>query len=257
MSNVNDPRAGQDNPLAGKTALGGAIREASVAERIDVTGARSVRTNRGLRTQTSGRVPRLASHLTASKAFRLPEVVVGVILVVGCALLAVLWSQSGNTTTTIVISARSITRGTAITAADLRGVQMAGSTVSMVGGANANTLLGQVALVDIGPDEPLTRSLMSTAAPLSPDEALTSMALAPGQLPPDLAANDHVRVVVMALADAAGLTHATLLDGEATVWSVVTAPDGASRIVTVRGPLTLSSEVAAASKVQLARVVGH
>jgi hypothetical protein len=83
------------------------------------------------------------------------------------------------------------------------------------------------------------------------------MALAPGQLPPDLAAGDHVRVVVTAAVDAAGAVKTSMLDAAATVWSVVTAPDGATTIVTVRGPISLTSDVAAASKVQLARVDGR
>lgn len=224
-----------------------------MAERIEMRRARA-RTNQGARPSTPGRVQRSVTHMTTSKAFRLPELVIGVILVVGCALLAVLWSQSGDNTTTIVVAARSIPRGRAITADDLRGAQMSGSTAAMISGANAKSLLGQVALVDVGADQPLSPSLVSTATLLAAGEALTSMALAPGQLPPDLAANDHVRVVVTGSADASGLTHTTLLDAEATVWAVVVGPDGASTIVTLRGPISLSSEVAAAAKVQLARV---
>jgi len=123
----------------------------------------------------------------------------------------------------------------------------------MVRGSKAVDLIGQVALVDIAADSPLTQSLVTAAAPLLAGEALTSMALAPGQLPPDLAPNDHVRVVVTSVG-VAGETQATLLEEQAIVWSVSLAPDATSTIVTVRGPISLSSAVASASKVQLARV---
>ena len=219
-----------------------------------------------LRRSTANRNPRRArvqpspngsSALKSHRPFRLPEVMLGVLLVAGCALAAVLWNQSNSATNTIVVAARQISRGTAIAADDLRGAEMAGATTAMIGGADANLLLGQVALVDIEPNAPFMQSLLSSAAPLAADEALTSMALAPGQLPPDLAPNDHVRIVVTAVADATGAAATQMLVDEATVWSVITAPDGVASIVTVRGPISLSSEVAAAAKVQLARVNGR
>ena len=127
----------------------------------------------------------------------------------------------------------------------------------MIGGADARVLVGQVALIDIEPFAPLTQSVLTSALPLAADEALTSMALAPGQLPPDLAPNDHIRIVVTAVPDVNGIATTQLLDDAATVWSVADAPDGMSTIVTVRGPISLSSAVAAAAKVQVARVEGR
>jgi hypothetical protein len=198
----------------------------------------------------------LVAQASASRPFRLPEVVIGVLLVAGCALLALLWNQSNNATTTIVVSARPIARGATIAPEDLRGTEMAGETPAMIAGSNARALLGQVALVDIAPDVPFSQSLLTEAAPLSPDEALTSMALAPGQLSPDLAPNDLVRLVVTAVPDSAGVAPSVLLADVATVWSVVPGPDGVLTIVTLRGPISLSSEVAAASKVLLVRIEG-
>ncbi len=228
-----------------------------MAERIEVTPARPTRGLKGGRPKAIGRVPRLVTQVTKSRTFRMPEIAVGVLLVVGCAALAVLWSQSNDTSTTVVVAARPIKRGSIIIGDDLRGAAMSGSTSSMILGANAKSLLGQVALVDLDTDAPFSSSVVTATAPLSLDEALTSMALAPGQLPPDLAPNDHVRVVVIAAPDATGLAQPTLLDAQATVWSVTTAPDSTTTVVTLRGPLSLSSAVAAASKVQLARVSGQ
>lgn len=179
------------------------------------------------------------------------------LLVAGCALAAVLWNQSNTATSTIVVAARPIARGTALNAEDLRGAEMSGATSVMVGGADARVLIGQVALVDIEASAPLMRSVLTASLPLAANEALTSMALAPGQLPPDLAPNDHVRIVVTAVPDAAGVVTTQLLDDAATVWSVTDAHDGMNTIVTVRGPISLSSAVAAAAKVQLARVEGR
>lgn len=201
----------------------------------------------------TGRPPAPA---TAKRSFRVPEVVLGVLLVAGSALAAVLWQQSTNTTTTIVVASRPITRGSVITAVDLRGAQIGGETDAMIPGRSALTLVGRIAVVDIAAGVPLSPSLVTAEQPLGPDEALTSMALEPGHVPPDLAPNDHVRIVVTAASDSLGATATSLLDAEAVVWSVGASPDGISVIVTVRGPLSLSTEVAAASSVRLARVDG-
>ncbi|MEI7755727.1 MAG: SAF domain-containing protein [Actinomycetota bacterium] len=224
-----------------------------MAERIESMPTRAARRPQGVRPAAAGRLPRAMAQAPRSRPLRVPELVVGVLLVAGCALLAVVFSSRSNATTTVVVASRTVARGSAIVADDLKGAEMAGATTAMVRGSNAVDLIGQIALVDIAANSPLTQSVVTSATPLLPGEALTSMALAPGQVPPDLAPNDHVRVVVTSIG-VAGETQAALLDEQAVVWSVSLAPDGTSTIVTVRGPISLSSAVASAAKVQLARV---
>ena len=233
-----------------------------MAEQSAVAPLRRTRTHdaqRGPRAAPPLGVPRtrVSSAPQPARPFRVPEVVIGVLLVAGCALGAVVWHQAASATTTVVVAARAIPRGATITADDLRGAELAGDTRAMIAAGDAQRLLGQVALVDIDPSVPFTRSLVSTTSLLGAGEALTSMALAPGQLPPDLAPNDRVRIVVTSAPDAAGVSATALLDDVATVWSVTAAPDGMSTLVAVRGPIALSTDVAAASKVQLARVDGR
>lgn len=227
-----------------------------MAERIEARPTSAARRPQGVRSAAAGRAPRVAAQTPRLRPLRVPELVVGVVLVAGCALLAVMLSSRSNTTTTVVVASRSVARGSAIVADDLKGAEMAGATTAMVRGSDAVDLIGQIALVDIAADSPLTQSFVAAARPLLDGEALTSMALAPGQVPPDLAPNDHVRVVVTSVG-VAGETQATLLDEQAIVWSVSLAPDGTSTIVTVRGPISLSSAVASAVRVQLARVGDH
>lgn len=187
---------------------------------------------------------------------RLPEVVLGVMLVAGCALAAVIWQQRADTTTTIVVAGRAIPRGTEITAADLRGAEIGGETGAMVSGQDALTLIGRVAVVDIGADVPMTMSLLADAQPLGVDEALTSVALAPGRLPPDLAAGDDVRIVIITDAGPSAEPVTSLIGEPAVVWAVDAAPDGVDTVVTVRGPISLAAQMTSASVVQLVRVSG-
>jgi len=187
---------------------------------------------------------------------RVPEVVLGVILVGGSALAGLLWQRSNDSTTTVVVASHAITRGSTITAADLQGAQLAGDASAFVAGSDAQQLLGRVALIDIDGRAPLTRSMVADEVGLAVGEALTSTALAPGEFPSDLAAGDNVRIVVSSAVDTTGVVTTTMLDQEAVVWSVLAAPDGVSTVVTLRGPIELATSIASAAKVQLATVEG-
>lgn len=228
-----------------------------MAERSAVAPVRRARSRPGAAGPSAPRVAnRAATPLGKKRSFRLPEIVLGVLLVAGCALVAVLWQRSTNTTTTVVVAARPISRGSVIVADDLRGAQVGGETSAMIGGESAHVLLGRIAVVDIDADVPFTPTLLADERPLGTGEALTSMALDPGQLPPDLAPNDHVRIIVTGEPDASGVATTVMLDEGAVVWSVVDGQDRVSTIVTLRGPLALSTLVASATQVQLATVVG-
>ena len=138
----------------------------------------------------------------------------------------------------------------------------------MIAGHSAHALLGKIAVVDIDIDVPITPTLLTDARALALDEALTSMALAPGHLPPDLAMNDTIRIVVTGPSTARGvdvgagvgavgggaIDVTVLLDQPAVVWSVEKSPDGVSTIVTLRGSLSLSTAIAAADEIRLVRV---
>jgi len=191
---------------------------------------------------------------TTKRSFRLPEVVLGVLLVAGCALGAVLWQRSADSTTTVVVASRAIARGSIIGPDDLRGAQVGGETSAMIAGESAHALLGKVALIDIAANVPMSLSLLSDTQPLGADEALSSMALKGGDYPPDLAADDHVRILVTGRPDATGSAVTTLVDEGALVWSVEESADGASTIVTVRGSLGLATSIAAADQIDLVRV---
>ena len=178
----------------------------------------------------------------------------GVLLVAGCALGAVLWQRSADSTTTVVVASRPIARGSVIGPDDLRGAQVGGETSAMISGESAHALLGKVAVVDIDVNVPMSLSLLSDAQPLAANEALTSMSLTPGEYPPDLAADDHVRILVTGRPDATGSTITTLIEEGALVWSVADSADGASTIVTVRGSLSLATAIASADEIDLVRV---
>ncbi len=176
------------------------------------------------------------------------------LLVAGCALGAVLWQRSVDDSITVVVAVRPIERGTPIAADDLGGVRMSGDTSALVDGSSAQVLLGQYAAVDIAAGVPFSPALVTGDRPLAADEALTPIALAAGEVPPDLAASDSIRVVATTVDG--DRTETTMLDERASVWSVELAPDDVTTVVTVRGSVALAVALSGAASVRLVRVGG-
>ncbi len=180
------------------------------------------------------------------------------LLIAGCALAAMLVQQATNSKATVVVAARSIERGSVIGPADLAAITLTGDTGALIHGDNARGLLGQTAVIDIAANTPLAATMVSAQTGLGADEALISVAVEPGRIPPELASGDAVRVVVVSPSSVGAPDQAVLLETTAIVWSVAGAESvGGNTIVTLRGPLTLATEVAAASTVQLVRIEGE
>ncbi|HRE03203.1 MAG TPA: SAF domain-containing protein [Ilumatobacteraceae bacterium] len=212
---------------------------------VGATGSRPTATRR-----------RAPQPVVAKRPLRMPEVILGVLLVAGCALGAVLWQRQASTRESFVVAAGPIERGRTLQGADLTVIELGGDTQVFVPAAAAQSLVGLTATADIPAGTPLVAALVAAAPALGADEALTSVALHAGDMPTDLAANDTVRIVVTTNAGAGGVSSTVLLDPIAVVWSVVDARDGVSTVVTLRGSLELSTDIAAAASVRLARVEG-
>ena len=200
---------------------------------------------------------RLGAGGGSGRKVRLPEIVIGVLLVAGCALAVLVMQRSNTEVTTVVMAPRPIPRGATITAADLTGRNMSGDVSNLIVGDNAKMLLGQVALVAIAGGTPLVESLIAPTQILGRRRSPHQRVFGTGRMPPDLAPNDTVRIVVVLPGPAGGAGQAELLDVEATVWSIVGGQDlNTNTIVTLRGPISLSTQVATATTVQIARVEG-
>lgn len=236
------------------------VNTASSGSRTPGVVAGASRSSGSARKERPTAPPRAASGrgvaLPGKRPVRVPEIVLGVLLVVGCALGAVAWQRSTNETVTVVVASRRIARGSVIGVDDLRGAQIGGETGAMIAGTDARLVLGKVAVVDIEASVPLSTTLFAEAARLGPGEALTSVALEPGEAPPDLAPGDRVRIIVTSITEVGGRTASALVDQDAVVWAVDEASDGRTAVVTLRGPIDIGTAVAAAGQVRLVRVEG-
>lgn len=192
---------------------------------------------------------------TLRRARNLPGAVLGVLVVVVCALVvASLASSSGGRTGVLVVT-RLVPAGARISSADLASTGVAaGPRVSGVRASDLSQVVGQVATHDLVPGTLLVRTEMAPAGSIDRSEAVIGLAVKDGDLPGTLAPGDHAEVVSTPAsvpgASAAGtdtVAPGTVLVPDAVVRSVAPGSDGQSSLVSLAVPLPDAPVVAGAN----------
>ena len=187
---------------------------------------------------------------------RLPEMAIGIVLVVAGGFGSLLLYQSASDTETVVGASRSLRRGHVLQRSDLTGLAMSGDlNDAFVLGSDAASLIGKVMAVDMSVGMPFIDNMFTDRAILGADEVLTAVALEPGRFPPELAVGDRVSVALLPDVTVAQATPPEIFDGVVSVWSI-TQPDGefSQAIVTLRSDLAFSRAVAAAGSTRLSLI---
>lgn len=136
---------------------------------------------------------------------RLPELAVGVLVTVGCALGAVLWHLSSTERVPALAVAVPVERGATIEAADLRVVYVpAGDDLTRLAVTDSAAVVGKVAVVDLPAGVLWSPSFVTTGAVTAEGEGLAGVALDTGHFPAGLIVGDVVNVVVSAAGTADG-----------------------------------------------------
>ena len=201
------------------------------------------------------RVETTQSEHSAKRRWRIPELAVGLVLMLGGALGAILLSRSGDSIVIVVGAAYDLQRGDKITPKDLVAVETSQSLAgSFITEAQASALIGQTALVDLRASTPLTVSMFSDQQQLLPNEALTSAAIQQGNYPIDLAVGDQVRIVTVSDIALSQNALPELFDQVVTIWSLNKSENNDSALVTFRSLLDLSMAIAKAGEVHIVRV---
>lgn len=189
---------------------------------------------------------------------RVPELVLGVLLVAGSALGGLLWWSSATASTTVAVFGRDVRRGSVVTDADLRLASVpAGGDLALVPWAERDRVVGRVLTADVRAGAPALRSLTQEAPLLSSAEGLVGLRLEPGAAPA-LLPGDVVDVVAVPTAGdlATPVVTATVVASAASVWSVGPVGESATDVlVTLRLPVDAARTVgAAADRVRLVQV---
>lgn len=127
---------------------------------------------------------------------QLPLVVVGVLLVLGCALAFTDASLHLGSREGVLVVDQPLTAGQILTTGDLRGVRVStGSGLQIVPLADEASVVGRHVAVPLVPGALLTTSEVGSAPPVGSGSDVVAVGLKAGAYPPDLAPGDQVQVV--------------------------------------------------------------
>ena len=128
---------------------------------------------------------------------RLPELVIGIIVMVAFALGAVLWHSSTTEREAVLALAGSVERGDTIVADDLRVVYVASDDpIAHVRREDSADIVGRIATSDLEAGTLVTRSQVADRVAIGAGDGVVGLALDPGQFPAlGLLPGDRVNVV--------------------------------------------------------------
>ena len=127
---------------------------------------------------------------------QLPLVVVGVLLVLGCALAFTDASLHLGSREEVLVVARPIAAGQVVTSGDLRSARLStGSGLPTVPASDEGSVVGRPAAVPLAAGSLLTTSEVGSASPVGSGSDVVAVGLKAGAYPPDLAPGDRVQVV--------------------------------------------------------------
>lgn len=153
---------------------------------------------RSTQTSTNGHRRRIAvEHPSPNRRVRVPELVVGVLVVVVFALGAVLWHLSAVEKVPALVLSTAIARGDTIKADAVRVSYISSDTsIDRLGASQLKSVVGQVALVDLAAGTLLTPGVIADSAAVSDGQGVAGLALDPGAYPArGLAPGDPVNVI--------------------------------------------------------------
>lgn len=180
------------------------------------------------------------------------ELALGMLLVVGGAVGVLAWHRQAVQSQTVLVTARDLTRGMVLTAADVTGATVTGARgLTVLAPHQAGAVLGATLVADLPAATPLTPGMVEHRQRPGVHEALVSVALRPGEAPVDLAAGDVVRLVSVRL-DPLGAAPPAVTYDTAEVWSVRPPTDlDNTTLVTVRAATEVLERLALADRVRV------
>lgn len=167
---------------------------------------------------------------------RLPELAVGVLVTVGCALGAVGWHLSSTERVPALAVAVPVERGATVAATDVRVVYVpAGDDLARVRVTDASAVVGKVAVVDLPAGVLWSSAFVTSGAVTAEGDGLAGVALDTGQFPSGLIVGDVVNVVVSAAGTGEGVDPVVVRGAE--VVSLTGGRSDGRTLATLRAPL--------------------
>lgn len=144
-----------------------------------------------------GRAPsKPRSRLTATRRRQIPHLVIGALLVVGCAIGGVVAGLSFGDRGSALALARPVVVGQILSEQDLRRVDLPTDTVlDTLPASSANSVVGLPVAYDLPSGTLLTRAALGSPRTPPSGRAIAAVGLKPGQFPPNLTAGTTVVVL--------------------------------------------------------------
>lgn len=200
------------------------------------------------RSWMSGRNGKPASRLTRRPArFRAPYLVVGLLLVIVCAVGGVLTVMAAGQRQPVLTLARPLTVGQIVTQADLATVSIsADPDAGLLTADQASSVVGQPVAYSLPAGTPLTRAAVGPAQVPGQGQSIVAVAVKPGQFPPQVAAGHTVDVIAHAQTTTGETGTSAAVAGPvlATVESVEPAGSDDSTVVSLRIAQRNASDIA-------------
>ena len=185
--------------------------------------------------------------------------VVAIVFIVGLGALGAFFYSRAGQKTPVVVVAKDVPAGHRIERSDLTTVNVAGGFTA-IAGSNLDSVLWQVATVELLPGTPLQRAMVTSANPLPAGSSKVGVELRPGQLPAG-GINDGAKVEILQLpnknsAAANAPQNATVLATGATVYESASDPSQTGgTLITLIVPSGNAPAIAAASSSGLVALV--
>ena len=177
----------------------------------------------------------------------LPMVVVGVLVVVGCALAFADVSLRLGHGAEVLVVAEPVPAGQVLTGGDLRAVKLsAPGGVASVPAGEEQAVLGQPAAVPLTPGSVLTRAEVGSGALVGAGSDVVAAALKAGAYPPDLAPGDKVQVIPVTSASGSSVSGSSSATGSTGPTAQGPLP---ATVLAVQGPSATSGSPAVVSLV--------
>jgi len=145
---------------------------------------------------------------------RLPYLLLGVVLVVGCAAAGLVAGARVGSRTSVLVLARPVAVGHVLAPADVREARISASGVDTIPAGSKNTVLGKPLAYSLPAGTVLNRAAVGAAQVPPQGQAIAAVGLKAGQFPTGLTAGSRVAVVVAAASSAVSTASA----GAARSW---------------------------------------
>jgi hypothetical protein len=166
-----------------------------------------------------------------------PRLLLGVVLVVGCAIGGIVVGQQLGHRESVLVLARSVATGQVLSTQDLREASVSvDSGISVISVGDEPMVVGQQVAFALPRGAVLTRELVGTPQVPPPGQAVAAVGLKAGQFPPALAPGTRIAVLVAAssTATAGGLPSLPASSWTATVTDVQRQPNDQITVVSVQ-----------------------